>query len=248
MAFTRFPRSAAKIEQTLKLLSGSLPEHALKLEISQAELDQLSSDAQNYGYLMDFGKNIQSAKESFFSYKDRMMEGGGRGALSTPQFPVFDLPADAVEGIVPRLRKLIRKIKASPEFTSQIGEALGLIVDSPAKWDSAEGSPELRLKPLPDGRVEIKFRRHGQDAIRIDFRASEKEKWQLAGVFTASPAYHQPPQDPEGRPQALQYRAILLRKNQTVGKFSGIYSIVVAPSSLEGGVEHIPAAEDAFGV
>ncbi|HMO82229.1 MAG TPA: hypothetical protein PKD24_15740 [Pyrinomonadaceae bacterium] len=223
-----FPKSEAEIEQLIDRLEAELPAYQVLLGLTVGDMVRLSNAKANFHYIRDVAGEISGKKESFQDFKNAMFNGPETPTIDPPVFPVIALPELHEQGIIPFIRSLIKQLKASPNYTEAIGEVLDLVVDSPDHLNPGDIVPELRLKSIEDGEVEIKFSKQGLDAIRIDWRVKDTTEWQNAGTFTTSPAIHSHPST-DGKPEAREYRGRLLKKNVPVSQYSAIYTVVTNP-------------------
>ncbi|MBX3293623.1 MAG: hypothetical protein KF881_12125 [Acidobacteria bacterium] len=224
-----FPRSEGGVEQLLDRLADELP-GALGplLGLSSDDLTRLTESRDNYHYVRDIGQEIIAKSQTYSDFKDAMFYGPESPKIEAPTFPVVSLPHEQDQGIIPFMKYLIRKLKASENYNEGIGETLDLITDNPTQPDPENMFPELTLRPLNNSVVEVKFSRSGQDALRLDWRAKGDNTWLLAGIYTSSPGLHTEP-SPNGDPQAREYRGILLKKNQPVSQYSPTYNVITTP-------------------
>jgi len=87
--------------------------------------------------------------------------------------------------------------------------------------------PALKPQALIDDVVEIAFNKQGQTAIRFQ-RETGDDKWTNVGDATSSPFVDETP-SPDGKPEKRRYRAVYLAKNQPVGQYSDIVTVVTTP-------------------
>lgn len=172
---------------------------------------------------------VNDSKDEFFSFKEQMFYGDPNANFKVPVFPVLEMPEGAAPGIVTWVKQLIKRIKAAPGYTPQIGEALGLVTTGSEGIAPGDIIPQLTPKAINDGAVEIKFKKQGMTAIRIDYRKKGDSGWKLAGVYSSSPAIHFEQSTPPDTPEAREYRGILLKKNEPVTQYSATYNIVTTP-------------------
>jgi hypothetical protein len=227
MADKPFPSTEAEIDLFLKNRVVKMPIYQAALGVTAAEVTKLNDGAQNFEYLMNLANQISDTKEAFTNFKNTMYYGEQAAQPAIPIFPIVAMPNTGQQGIVTFAKALIKRIKTSSGYTEQIGEDLGLIVVGGDSLSPAEIVPELKLRAIEDGVVEIKFSKDGLDAMKIDWKPKGEETWQLAGVYTSSPALHNGSNG--GNPQAREYRGRLLKKNEPVSQYSAIYSVVTTP-------------------
>jgi hypothetical protein len=223
-----FPTNEGDIELFIENLAEKAPAVQVVLGLSAGDMVRLAAAAANFDYMRNMTNQVNDSKEAFTSFKNDLFYGPTEGNLAVPTFPAITLPELGEPGIVPWVKSLIKRIKASPGYTDQIGIDLGLFTDTVPESDPSAIVPTLALKALNDGNVEIKFSKQGLDAMRVDWRKKGEAAWNLAGVYTTSPGIHNQPStgnEPEGR----EYRGILLKKNEPVSQYSATYNIVTTP-------------------
>ncbi len=223
-----FPRDEAGIEAMLDLFSAVLPGLQALLGLSAGDMVRLENARANFHYIRDIRNQIDAVNDFFGDWKDAMFKGPESPTIEIPVYPVITLPELAEQGIIPFLKYLIKKIKAAADYNESIGEQLDLVTNEPAPFNPEEIIPTLTLKALNDGSIEIKFSKQGLSAIRVDWRAKGESNWLLAGTYLTSPGNHMYP-SPENKPEAREYRAVLLKNNEPVSQFSAIYSVVTTP-------------------
>lgn len=223
-----FPKDEAGVEQMLDLFMAELPGLQATLGLSLSDMAQLENAVDNYHYLRDMRVQIDTTNDMFTTLKDAMFLGPQNPMVPIPVYPVLALPQNQEQGIVPFLKYLIKKIKASADYSESIGEQLNLVsADAPA-FNPEEIIPVLTLKALNNGNIEVKFSKQGLDAMRVESRAKGESVWNLAGIYLNSPGIDETP-SPGGDPQAREYRGALMKKNVVVTPYSAIYSVVTTP-------------------
>jgi hypothetical protein len=223
-----FPRTEGDLHVFVQNLATRLPAHNNIFDFTTIELAKLESHAVNLGYIRALTVQVNDSKHAFTDWKQKMLHGDNALLGELPTFPEVALPEANWSGLVPFVKNIVKRIKAHPGYNEFIGEDLGLIVDNPTSTPDEDMIPEIELKAINNGKIEIRFKRAGFDSIRIDWRPKGEQTWQLAGVYTNSPAVHDHA-SPGDAPEAREYRAIFLRKNEAVSKFSSTYNIVTTP-------------------
>ncbi|HQU83469.1 MAG TPA: hypothetical protein PKY59_10105 [Pyrinomonadaceae bacterium] len=221
------PDSAEGRNRMLQLMKLNLPGHAATLGLETNEVDQILKDADTSDYL----DLLQDAAEAFASeiakYKRLIVE--GKLEPTTP-LPVFTPPDPAritfLVGIVQRLRKIIKKIKLSDNYNESIGRDL-YIVRERQRTPNEEKQPTLEVKAMADDKVEFKFNKQGMKAVRIR-RVMPDGSLQNVADPTDSPYIDDTP-SPNDKPEKRQYQAIYLDKNNPVGQYSDIKTVVTTP-------------------
>ncbi len=228
MAEKPLPTSEGDWEIFIENLAEKLPAEQAALGLTVGDTVRLSAAALNFDYLRNVANQMKDTNDAFYEYKKSMFYGPMEGTFEPPTFPIVTLPELGEPGIIPWVRQLVQRIKASPAYTEQMGENFGFIVNGSEGIAPGEIVPTIKLAALTFGRVEIKFGKQGLDGIQIEWRPKGEQAWQLADKYTSSPAIHEAP-SPDDKPQAREYRAILLKKNQAVSQFSAIESVTTTP-------------------
>jgi hypothetical protein len=207
-----------------------LPLYAAALGLTPLEVSTQADDTLNYEYLITVPQQVNDSKDAFYSFKELVIDGAITNVIPPdPTFPVIATPKSATPGIIKRIRLLVKRIKASTGFTDQIGEDLGLLENVPNSIVPQDIVPDMKLKALTGSRVEISFSKKGFDAMRVEYQRKNDNGWQLAGVFTSSPAIHELPPELPGEPESRSYRGVLMEKNVAVTQYSPTYTIVTTP-------------------
>ncbi len=222
------PTNEAEWEQQLEQLNLTVPAHQAELGLSAGDLVRLNAAAVNFAYLRNMADIVEDAKQAFTTYKRNIMNGPETGNFEPPVFTAIVMPELAEPGIIPWTRNLIQRIKNSTGFTQELGEEFGLLEQVPDPFNPGDIVPELKLKALIDGKVEIKFSKQGLAAMKVFRRKKGESAWADAGTYTNSPGID-PATAPGGEPEAFEYRGILLDKNEPVTQYSPVYTIVTNP-------------------
>lgn len=222
------PNTDAGLNTLLQLMKLNLPTHTAALGVSAGEVSQTERDADTVGYLIPYTSAVNAFKEEAFSFKDLIID--GELNAPTPALPVLNVPdASAITftvGIVKRLRLLIRKIKASPNYNESIGRDLGIVRDS--EGISPEMlKPTLKVTTMIDDKVRVEFNKQGQTAVRIQLKRGGGN-FETVGDPTTSP-FVDHTASTGGNPEKREYRAVYLEKNEPVGQYSDIASVVTTP-------------------
>lgn len=229
MADKPIPTNEGEFELFIENLAAKIGPFVTDLGLSVGDTTRLGDSATTFDYLRNMANQVNDSKDEFFSFKDQMFNGPTEGLIKVPVFPVLDLPEGATPGIITWTRQLVKRIKAAPGYTQQIGETLGLVTSGGEPISPDTIIPEMSVKAMNDGAVEIKFKKQGMTAIRIDYRKKGDSGWKLAGVYSSSPAVHFEQSTPPDTPEAREYRGILLKKNDPVTQYSPTYNVVTTP-------------------
>ena len=229
MADTPFPKTESGINLRLQTLKVKLPGYKTVLELTDAEVDAILADADNFEYLINTAPQVDDGKQAFFEFKDILIKGAPSTVQATaPVLPVIAMPSHPFPGIKKRLQNITQRIKSATGYTQQIGEDLGL-VDTGGPSLPSTLMAALNVVAKSNSRVEITFRRQGMDAMKIEYRLKGASSWTFVAVATSSPFMHVADPAVAGEPEIREYRGTLFNKNETVGTTSPVYSVVTTP-------------------
>ncbi len=231
MADKPLPTNEGELNIFMQALVAKVPTYSATLGLTAGEVDALNDDAANFEYIIEAAALVTDSKDAFFSFKRELIDGvPSTTQLAIPTFPAISTPEHPFPGIMKRLRALIQRIKTSPGYTQQIGEDLGLVDSGDAPLSPDDLTAEFsNVKALSDSRVEISFSKQGQDAMKVLFKRNADSKFNLAGIYTSSPAIHDEGPIDSDTPESRQYKGVLMKKNEEIGNESPIYTVVTTP-------------------
>jgi hypothetical protein len=122
------------------------------------------------------------------------------------------------------IRRLIKKMKSSPNYTIALGAQLG-IVGSAISFDETELKPLLKLK-LDAGQVRISFGKKSMAGICIYSRTRGAGTWQKIAQVNHSPFFDTRSLNEADQPEAREYRAFFHNGYKEVGQESDVASIL----------------------
>lgn len=230
MADKPYPRTEAERNLFFQNMKNVLPTVNGQLGLAGSDVDFFVKQADNYQYLLNIGQEINDQKEAFSTFKRSVLSGDPLEPVPTPPvFPAIAGPQPFENGLDEKAKAIIKRIKASPGYNQTIGEQLGLVDTGPAPFNPNDLTAALKLTSKPSSVVEIAFSKQGQDAMRVEFQRKGDTAWQLAGIYLSSPGIHSSPSIPPDEPESRSYRGVLLKKNDPIGNFSPIYTVVTTP-------------------
>lgn len=133
-----------------------------------------------------------------------------------------------------RSRTLIKRIKASPNYTPTIGQQLGIVATASnisALVATAASRPVLKGVVNGDGTMDIKFVKQGYSGVMLYSRRGSGTVFTLLGKQLCSPCVDARPNLVSGEPETREYRAIYIENDQTVGPMSDTLTLT-APAGL----------------
>jgi len=168
--------------------------YAAVLGVTQAQMDSLVADANYLNYVVTCSQKLQSDAQAWVVWK-KMLRSGGATAV-TP-------------GIESRFRAVAQQIKANPNYTRSIGDALGIESAQPAAPDLTTLQPEIELE-FTGGQVEIDWGWGGYgkslDLIELEVDRGDGKGFVIL-AFDSTPGYTDPTPIP-AVPAKWKYRAI----------------------------------------
>jgi len=206
-----------------------LPDHAVTLGISPAEVASVQADAAIFNYIMDMQEAYKTNKQEVTGYKNVLRDGplgAPLGAVPVP--PTLGAAPTAVSaGIFIRIGQLVMRIKGNPAYNKQtIGEDLGLVSDEQV-IDIPNLKPVLNHR-LDVGRPLILWSKG--PATSIDIYVDRKDGLGFAYLANDSqPDYLDTFPVPAGVTTAVwDYKAVYKIGDDQVGQFSDPMPVTVS--------------------
>ncbi len=195
---------------------------AASLGFTSAEVASVANDAAMYSYLIICVAMYTTAKEQCVDYKNLISKGPiGATGSPVPAPPTSGtVPTEVAPGILPRLARLVERIKTSPAYTESIGKDMG-IIGAQQTVDPATMKPTLKLM-FKGGQVEIQWVKGEADAIRIE--SDKGTGWQFLAVDSVP---HYTDTTPITGPATWKYRAMYIISDEPVGQWSDVASMAV---------------------
>lgn len=229
MIVTSFPVTAQDINLYLNNLDLKLVNYSSTLGVTPAELDMVHQDRVNFEYIFNFTNQVKADYEAYFSYKRSMFEGPEAALPEAPSFSSFTLPGPGAAGIIARQKRFKARIMNSDGFTVQIGEALEMVKPSPAPPSPADVKPSVTAVAHPDGKIDFRCSKQGMDAIRLESKLPNVEGWTVTQESTMARFSVTLPEQFRQQPVQMLFRTRLLKKNQPVGEYSPVISVITNP-------------------
>ena len=161
-------------------------------------------------------------------YRDILLNGLQAGAVAPglPAAPVVAAPAIVVApGIIPRIRALARRIKASPAYNDAMAKDLRLLGAAPV----TAAKPKLTATARPASVVTIKYVKSGNGGVFVESQRGSETAWAQIGVSTISPYTDSRPSLVEGEPEVRRYRVRFFQKDVPVGDLSDVVTVTTLP-------------------
>jgi hypothetical protein len=227
------PRTDTELALWLTNFSTSFAAHATALGFAEAEVNSVKADAAMLNYLLgDLLPTYKSALQARTSYKNLVVAGpvGRPGGALPPSPSTGPAPAVVPPGILPRLRNLVQRIQLAPGYNEVVGLDLGITgPEGGSTAPDAQARPTLKARSNGPGTVQVDFTKENFDGVVIESRRAGEEQWQTLGVDSYSPYIDERPPAGAGKPEARQYRARYILRDQATGEWSDIVTATFIP-------------------
>ncbi|NML29055.1 hypothetical protein [Zoogloea dura] len=212
--------------ELLELLASQLPMYAEQLGLTAEDTSEVQADAEAFRYTLAVLNQIQNSSKQWTAHKNILRDSDTGGPV--PSFPPFmevpaKIPAAIPKGIVPRLTRLVARIKSSRNYTEAIGQALGL-VGSIKSIDPSSWKPELTAT-LEANHPQIAWPKGHADSLEIMVDRGD-DKGFVPLTITTSPRYSDTSPVP-AHTAVWHYKGIYRLKDEQVGQWSNVQSIAV---------------------
>jgi hypothetical protein len=164
------------------------------------------------------------------SWRDHLLDGPiTPGPAPIPsvgtEFSPPGVPA-VPDGALPRWRKLVELLKASPAYTKAIGEDLG--IEAPEAPAQAM-KPTVKCATEPNGKVFLNVLKDGHDALAVFCKRGAEPQPSLLGVYTRARIEDARPTLVPGQPELREYTIQYRDADQPVGEMSDVCRVTVQP-------------------
>jgi hypothetical protein len=127
---------------------------------------------------------------------------------------------------VAELRRIAKKIKASPGYTDAIGKDLGIVGPDIAPPDMSTVKPKL-IAVVAANAVTVKFDKGDMEGVRIYSKRGSETHFTFLGTDTHSPYHDNRPKLVADAPEERQYFAFYFQNDYEVGQQSDIITAVL---------------------
>lgn len=195
-----------------------LPRYTTELEVNDDDLETALADCRAIIHMIYDVSSANSNAAQRVRFKQDLL--WGRDTSVAQAFPGAYVPPDppdiaALQGVVYRIRALVRRMKTAPQYTAATGSDLGIIARSPAK--NPADKPVLTGVPLSGMRVEIRFAKRGFDAVFVESKRGNETDYAYLGTYLRSPFVDSRAALVAGQSEQRTYRATYLRGNEAFG-------------------------------
>lgn len=197
--------------------------------LTAPDLASIDDDNAVLQFLADAAVTIKAYAAAERNYRKIITE-GDIGDV-TPAFPSninLTLPKTIETGMFERLDTYVNRIRASANYTAEIGALLGIISSHPVPLAPEDMKPVISAESFQGSVVQVKFVRGRSDGVNIETLV-DKGDWTSQGFFFKSPAPLNIPANEAGSPRNVQIRARYLDGNTPVGQASDVVTVQTIP-------------------
>jgi len=207
--------------------SAKIGTYATLLGITPADVTSVQKDYAMFSFIISLLELYKQTVNNITAYKNQLKHAVGQqhiGAIpALPALPVA--PALVSEGVFDRVSKLVKRIKASANYTDAIGHDLGIIAPTQT-IDVTSLQPDLLIK-LDAGRPHIKCVKSVADAIDLYVDRKDGAGFVLIGRLLKTD-YIDTTNLPANTVLAeWDYKAMFVIGNDNIGLMSPVVSVVV---------------------
>jgi hypothetical protein len=149
------------------------------LGLTAGNVAKIAEDATQVAANVAYGEAVDAFRQEVTGYLASVLEGDPLAPMPTsPAAPAgLTPPLPATPGIEARTRGFVAVIKASPNYTTAIGEAYGIVAPG-----GALATPTLKASSVPgSSNVSLRIAKGGYSVIAIDMRRGGGD-WAQIGV------------------------------------------------------------------
>ena len=206
-------------------LAATLPRYAAVLDVSDADLTSLKTDADAFRYTQHAQVDVQAYDQHWTAYKNQLRDGGS----GTADWPValalaVPIPPAVSPGIIPRLSALVAHLKTHKNYTPAIGQDLWLIrsvqVVDPNTWKPALSIQNKAGHPI------IVWTKGQAAALEIWVDRGDGNNFVFLTINTEPNTTDTTPLPATSA--AWKYKAIYRLHDEQVGQWSDVISVTVS--------------------
>ena len=169
--------------------AAKLPAYEITLNIDPATIASVQNDDAMFEYVVQQVESVKTDKQEMVAYKNAVRDGNENDPAGP--LPTFGAgggvapPALVNQGIFTRIRKLVQTIKAHPNYTTAIGEDLG-IIGNEETFDPSTYQTTLKAEAFP-GHVTVSFTKGKVEAVNLYGKEPADNTWEFLATLLHSP-------------------------------------------------------------
>ncbi|MES2515959.1 MAG: hypothetical protein V4580_17530 [Bacteroidota bacterium] len=223
---TYLPASDVDRLMWLTNLNLKIPGYATVLGLSAADVTSLQNDTAAFNYIINLQESIKQTMQYVNAYKALMKRAVDQQQLGAmPVVTVLPPPAAVPEGMFGRIHKLVKRIKASLNYTDSIGADLSIIA-SVSRENLQILQPRLKIKLIGD-HPHIKCAKGQADAMDLYVDRKDGHGFVLIGRLLKLDYIDKAPLPLDNAILEWSYKGRYVVGNDVVGLMSSLAGVVV---------------------
>lgn len=201
--------------------------YASTLNISSSELTSLQNDTIVFKYIVNLMEQYYQTYLNLAGYKNMLKFAEGQQHLGAiPTLPTLsNAPPIVPEGIFDRVSKLAKRIKASTNYTDNMGVDLGIIA-STETFDVSTMQPDIKIK-LDVGKPHLKWVKGFAEAIDLYSDKNDGQGFVYIGRLLRNDYLDKSEFAPNKIYDEWHYKGIYVIADKQVGLYSKVSSVDV---------------------
>lgn len=173
-------------------------------------------------------EQARQTMQAMTQWRDDILTGDADGR--TPQAPVFPVvgPVTYPAGVVKSFMRLRDQIVASANYTTAIGEDLGIVGAETGRIVPSDLTPDLKAETSTGYMVNLSGSMQGMDALKVEYSRDGGEHFQTVAFLTNTPGGFQINPATPNQPEKGVIRAVFIKKNEEFGNYSANYPVTVS--------------------
>lgn len=197
------------------------------LGVSAGQVTAIKLDRDNFHYAVHCAQLIDSYKQTVTAWKNLLRYGNKAEILpafpAQPTLPAAPAAVDAnVQG---RFAALIQQIVANTNYTTSIGEDLGIVAPV-SPFNPNDGKPEFKIEFSSGGHPNLKWKKGKFQGVEI-WKCIDGKTWARLDKDFSPDFIDKSELPPAGQSAVWNYKMIYLYKDEVVGKYSAEQSVTV---------------------
>ena len=207
--------------------STKITTYAATLGITATEVASVQKDYAMFSFIISLLEIYKQTVNNITAYKNQLKHAVGQQHIGAiPVLPTLPAaPALVTEGVFDRVSKLVKRIKASTNYTDAIGHDLGIIAPTQS-IDITSLRPDLTVK-LDAGRPRIKCAKGIADALDLYVNRNDGAGFVLIGRLLKTDYIDTTNLPANAVLAEWEYKGMFVIGNDNVGLMSPIVSIIV---------------------
>jgi hypothetical protein len=230
---TWFPSSLAERALWMDNFATQFASYAAVLGFTAAEVTSVTLDNEEFQWLADTNVAAKNFASAVAEFRVTLTEGDIGDPAAVFPFENFTGPPHGRDpGMFERIDNLRKRILASPNYTDEIGIALGIVGEGGDVIAESEVKPEIECFPAATGYMFsiVVSKRYNSDSWQVWATPAGVTDWKILTAATGkSTDVVVGPTGEVPAPVQLQVRVQLRRSNQNYGEPSDIAQVTVNP-------------------